>query len=511
MHTATLITFAIYLIGMLAIGVIAYRLTDNLSDYILGGRRLGSVVTALSAGASDMSGWLLMGLPGAMYASGLGEAWIGVGLLVGAYFNWRITAPRLRVYTEVANNSQTLSEYFGNRFEDHSNILRLVSAFVIIIFFTVYVASGMTAGAKLFESSFGMEYQTSLWVGAAVIVAYTFFGGFLAVSWTDVVQGILMLLALVVAPVVMLFELGGISEAVAKIAMLDAQAGLEVLRSDWFAGQSATDFIFSISFLSLMAWGLGYYGQPHLLVRFMAAKSEKHVHKARRVAMGWMTLSMVGSLLVGFLAIAYFAGTEQAAELAAPGGSEKVFILASQVLFNPWIAGFLLAAILAAVMSTIDSQLLVSSSAITEDLYRQKIKPKATEEELVWIGRISVLAVALVAVTIARDPHSSVLGLVSNAWAGFGSAFGPVVLISLVWRGMNRHGALAGMIVGATTVILWIWLQSSYEWMAPVYEMIPGVVMASIAIIAVSILTGKPSDTILQQFDQVAQRMKQDG
>jgi len=507
MHTATLVTFCVYLVGMLAIGVIAYRMTENLSDYILGGRRLGSIVTALSAGASDMSGWLLMGLPGAIYLYGLSESWIALGLIVGAYYNWKITAPRLRLYTEVANNSLTLSDYFTNRFEDKSNLLRLFSAVVIIVFFTVYVASGMTAGAKLFESSFGMEYHVALWVGAAVIVGYTFFGGFLAVSWTDVVQGLLMMTALVVAPIVILFDVGGISDAAVKISMLDSQTTNEIARGDWFGGTTATEYLLSFSFISLMAWGLGYYGQPHLLVRFMASKSVEHVHKARRLAMSWMVISMLGSLLVGFWAIAYFAGTDTAAMLAEPGNHEKVFIMVSQILFNPWIAGFLLAAILAAVMSTIDSQLLVSSSAITEDFYRQWIKPTASEQELVWVGRFSVLAVALIALLIASDPTSSVLGLVSNAWAGFGAAFGPVVVLSLCWRNMSRNGALAGMIVGAVTVILWIQYKSEYVWMADIYEMIPGVMLSSLAIIVASKFGQGPSGEMLLKFDQVNQRL----
>ncbi|MCW9015521.1 MAG: sodium/proline symporter PutP [Kangiellaceae bacterium] len=435
-NIATLVTFILYLVMMLGIGVYAYKQTNDLSDYILGGRRLGRWVTALSAGASDMSGWLLMGLPGALYAGGFSEAWIALGLILGAYWNWKITAPRLRVYTQHVGNALTLPDYFTNRFRDESKILRLVSATIILVFFTIYVASGLTAGAKLFEASFGMDYYIALFVGGAVIISYTFIGGFLAVSWTDMVQGLLMAAALVVAPIVMIIELGSIGQVMDVVQQIDQVSGS--VKSDLFAGKSAIDYLFSVSFISLMAWGLGYYGQPHLLARFMAAQSVKEVHGARRIAMSWMTLSMIGAVGVGLFSIAYFNGTETAAALA--NDSEQVFILASKVLFNPWIAGFLLAAILAAVMSTIDSQLLVSSSAITEDFYRGFIKPAASDKELVTIGRIAVLVVAVIAMTIATDKDSKVLGLVANAWAGFGAAFGPVVLISLVWRKMTKWG-----------------------------------------------------------------------
>ncbi len=504
MSTATLVAFAAYLSIMLGIGVWAYFQTRNLSDYILGGRRLGSVVTALSASATDMSGWLLLGLPGAIYASGLSEMWIGVGLVIGAYLNWKLTAPRLRVYTEAVDNAITLPDYLTGRFEDKSNIIRIFSAVVILVFFTVYVASGLTAGAKLFEASFQMDYHWALFVGALVIVSYTFVGGFLAVSWTDVVQGLLMVGALVVAPIVMIVELGSFNDVQSVVANADAAATSS--RSDFFAGQSPMDFLLSIGFFSLMAWGFGYFGQPHLLARFMAARSITQIHQARRIAMSWMIISMIGALLVGYLAIAYFYGSEHQALLAEDG--EKVFIIATQVLFNPWVAGFLLAAILAAVMSTIDSQLLVTSSAVTEDIYRVFFRKLASEKELVWMGRMSVLLVALIALIIAMDKDSKVLALVSNAWAGFGSAFGPVIIISLMWRGMTRNGALAGMVTGSLTVIIWVALKPMVGgWVAETYEMIPGVILATLAIVAFS-RTQSPSANMLQTFDRVQSALK---
>lgn len=498
-QTATLVTFILYLIMMMGIGVHAYRQTSDLSDYILGGRRLGRWVTALSAGASDMSGWLLLGLPGAIYAAGLGEAWIGLGLVLGAYANWKVTAPRLRVYTQHVDNALTLPDYFSNRFRDETKLLRIVSATIILVFFTVYVASGLTAGAKLFEASFAMDYHIALFVGGLVIISYTFIGGFLAVSWTDMVQGLLMAAALIVAPIVMLVELGGLTETMAIGQSMDKAAG--TVKSQWFAGKSAIDYLFSISFISLMAWGLGYFGQPHLLARFMAAKSVQEVHGARRIAMSWMVLSMLGAIAVGLFGIAYFNNTEHAVMLASD--SEQVFILASKVLFNPWIAGFLLAAILAAVMSTIDSQLLVSSSAVTEDFYRGLIKPHASEKELVMVGRIAVLAVAAVALFIAMDKESKVLGLVANAWAGFGAAFGPVVLMSLVWRQMTMWGALSGMVVGAVIVILWIQFKASLGGLSGLYEMIPGVILASLSIYFVSKFGPQNDPKVGEDFDHV--------
>jgi sodium/proline symporter len=465
----TLITFIAYLVAMLAIGGIAYRLTNNLSDYILGGRRLGAAVTALSAGASDMSAWLLLGLPGAIYLGGFSEGWIALGLIVGAYLNWRFNAPRLRLFTELAGDAITLPDYFENRFFDKSNALRIISAIVILVFFTFYTSSGMVGGAKLFQSSFGVDYDIALWIGAAVIVSYTFFGGFLAVCWTDFFQAILMMLAMVVAPAVVLYELGGLSETMATIESVNP-----VLVS-WSEG------ITLMGFISLQAWGLGYFGQPHVLVRFMAAESVAAIKPARRLAMSWMVISLFGSMLTGLFGIAYFSGRPEAVDLAS--NSEAVFILLTQVVFNPWFAGFLLAAILAAIMSTIDSQLIICSSAITEDFYKRFFRRDATDKELVLIGRISVVVIAVVALLIGQDPDSKVLSLVSYAWAGLGAAFGPVVLFSVLWRETSRNGALAGMVAGAVTVV--VWKQLSGGWF-DLYELLPGFVISSLAIYVVS-------------------------
>jgi sodium/proline symporter len=451
----TTITFVIYILAMIGIGFAAWRYTRDLSDYILGGRSLGSFVTAMSAGASDMSGWLLLGLPGAVYASGVSESWIAIGLIIGAWFNWQFVAGRLRVYTEITRNALTLPDYFTHRFEDKTKILRVIAALVILVFFTIYCASGMVAGARLFEQTFGLSYDTALWAGAAATILYVFVGGFLAVSWTDTVQASLMIFALLLTPVMVIMHAGGFADAVQAINTLD------VKYSDMFHGTT------TIGIISLMAWGLGYMGQPHILARFMAISSVDAMPNARRIGMTWMILCLGGAVAVGYFGIAYFAANpQQGATVQA--NHETVFITLSQVLFNPWIAGVLLSAILAAVMSTLSCQLLVSSSALTEDFYKVFFRPDASQKELVWVGRLMVLLVAVIAIVIARDPASKVLGLVGYAWAGFGAAFGPVVILSLLWPRMTRNGALAGMLVGALTVIIW----RNGAWFG-LYEMVP--------------------------------------
>ena len=478
MSRPTLITFIVYLVVLLGIGFFFYRLTRNLSDYVLGGRRLSGSVAALSAGASDMSGWLLLGLPGAVYAAGMNQAWIAVGLSVGAYLNWQFVARRLRVYTEVARDSITVPDYLQNRFHDQSRLLRVASALVILLFFAFYTSSGMVAGATLFEKSFGLEYTTALWTGGAVIVSYTFLGGFLAVSWTDFLQGILMFLALLLVPFVVISAGGGWSETLAGVAAVDPG------RLDIFHGMT----LFGI--VSLMAWGLGYFGQPHIVVRFMAVRSSREIPKARLVGMTWMVLSLYGAIFTGFAGIAHFA--ERPLENA-----ETVFIALSQVLFNPWIAGVLLAAILSAIMSTIDSQLLVASSALAEDLYKTVLRPAASQSELVWVGRTAVVVIALIALLLALDPESTVLGLVAYAWGGFGAAFGPVIVLSLFWRRMTRNGALAGMIVGAATVIVWKPLSGGVFEM---YEILPGFLLGALGVVVASLLDGPPGPRIDGEF-----------
>jgi sodium/proline symporter len=494
--TPLLVTFGLYLFAMVVIGFVAWRATRSFDDYILGGRSLGSVVTALSAGASDMSGWLLMGLPGALFLAGVSEAWIAFGLVVGAWANWKFVAGPLRVYTERTSNALTLPDYFTHRFEDTSRVLRVLAGAVILVFFAVYCASGIVAGARLFESVFGVPYAEALWWGAAVTILYTLVGGFLAVSWTDVVQATLMILALIITPVVVIASVGGPQESLALVEQVDPA------KLDWFKGGE----LGLVGIVSLLAWGLGYFGQPHILARFMAADSLATIPRARRIGMTWMVLCLAGAMAVGFFGNAYYA---QHPEVAGPvrENAERVFIELSQQLFNPWVAGILLSAILAAVMSTLSAQLLVCSSALTEDFYRGFVRRGAGQRELVWVGRAAVLAVALLAIWIARDPESRVLGLVAYAWAGFGAAFGPVVLISLFWGRMTRNGALAGVVVGALTVILWKQLFAE----TGLYEIVPGVIAATVAVVVASLLDRAPSQVIAARHQQVRAALRENG
>ena len=495
METATLFSLALYFLAMIAIGLYAYRTTDNdVSGYMLGGRKLSPSVTALSAGASDMSGWMLMGLPGAMYLSGLSSTWIAVGLLIGAYLNYLIVAPRLRVYTELAQDAITIPDYFEKRFEDRTRLLRLVSSLVIIVFFTLYTSSGVVGGGKLFESSFGFDYELGLFVTAGVVVIYTLIGGFLAVSLTDFVQGCLMFIALVLVPVVAIDHLGGLGEVNQIVSTINPDL------LSWVGASSA------LAIISALSWGLGYFGQPHIIVRFMAIRSVKDIKVARRIGMSWMLVTIVGAVMTGFVGIAYVAKTEMTLQ-----DPETIFIIFSQFLFHPLISGFLLAAILAAIMSTISSQLLVTSSSLTEDFYKTFVKRDASQAELVVIGRLSVLAVAIVAIALAFDRNSSVLQLVSNAWAGFGAAFGPLIILSLNWQRMTFAGALSGIVVGALTVLVWIYAPLSInglplsQWL---YEIVPGVIFSTLAIVLVSLLTKAPAPSIQQLFAKMQLEVK---
>ena len=483
--TPLLVTFIVYIVATTLIGFIAYRATRNLSDYILGGRRLGSFVTAMSAGASDMSGWLLMGLPGAVFLSGLSESWIAIGLIIGAWFNWLLVAGRLRVHTEFCGNAQTLPDYLTNRFEDKSRILGILSALVILIFFTIYCSSGMVAGARLFESTFGLSYNTALWIGAFATITYVFIGGFLAVSWTDTVQATLMIFALLITPVFAILAIGDLPSA---LSMIKNEAPGKL---DMFKGLDFTAII------SLLGWGLGYFGQPHILVRFMAADSVRSIPRARRISMIWMILCLAGAVATGFFGISYFSSNPSLAA-GVTQNNEAVFMELTKILFNPWIAGIILSAIMAAVMSTLSCQLLVCSSALTEDFYRAFLRPKASQTELVWIGRMMVMLISIIAIVIAFNPDNKVLSLVAYAWAGFGAAFGPVILLSLIWKRMTRNGAVAGIFVGAATIILW---KTCLDHLG-IYEIIPGFLFGTIAIIITSLLGKPPSDTMKAQFEK---------
>lgn len=583
-------TFGLYALVMIGIGFYFWRKTKNPEEFFLGGRNMGPTVSALSAGASDMSSWLLMGLPGALYVAGLLNAWIAIGLSVGMFLNWLFVAKRLRIYTEVIDNSITIPDYFETRFSDDKHILRLISAIVILVFFVSYISSGLIAGAKLFEQTFHIDYQLSLMIGAGIIVVYTFFGGYLAVCWTDLLQGMLMMLALIVVPIVMLDKIGGFSEAKNYIQQSDNLHNERVVKTqqyldtdvnaildeikqaknnkDNFAIQrdlpmlieslktlseisndnkkfatladnaiaikdsmanstkdvdtQLQDLISSIdstitssmeeknhfsffegvtllSVLSAVAWGLGYFGQPHIIVRFMSIRSTRDIPKATMVGMSWMIVSLIGACFVGMLGLAY--ATKFNLVFSDP---EKIFIIMSQTLFNPWVTGILLSALLAAIMSTASSQLLVSASTVAEDFYKKILKTDATPKQVMFFSRASVLVVSFVAFFISTNKDSSILSIVAYAWAGFGASFGSVILFSLFWRRMTRMGAIVGMVTGAVVVVLHNNFLYKYF---PIYEIVPGFVCASIAIVLVSYLQPVRQGT-KEAFDKMMVEMK---
>ncbi|OED43616.1 sodium/proline symporter [Endozoicomonas sp. (ex Bugula neritina AB1)] len=489
---AIISTFIVYLMGMLLIGFWAWKRTSNSSDYFLGGRTLGPWPAALSAGASDMSGWLLLGLPGYAFASGVEAFWLAGGLLIGTWLNWLFLARRLRVYSAIADDALTLPEFFTNRFRDNSKMLQVVSAFFILLFFLFYTSSGLVAGGKLFETVFGLNYTWAVIIGTVCIISYTLFGGFLAVSWTDLVQGLLMAAALVIVPVIALQN--GQSD-LGLFAQLENH-NPELLNPFTSASGEALSWI---TIASLAAWGLGYFGQPHILARFAGIRSEKDVPTARRIAVIWSGLSMLGAITVGLVGLLYV--NELGTQL---GDGETIFMVLVNAMFHPVVAGILLAAILAAIMSTADSQLLVSSSALAEDFYKALIRKDATTEEVLLVGRISVVFIALVALALAINPDSSVLSLVSYAWAGFGAAFGPALLLSLCWKRMTRNGALAGIIVGGVTVVVWKQLTGG---LFDLYEIIPGILFASMSIVVVSLLSPEPSEEIVEEFNRVEKEL----
>lgn len=485
-----LVAIVLYMLAMLAIGWYSFRRTSNLTDYMLGGRSLGPAVTALSAGAADMSGWLLMGLPGAIYLSGLVEGWIAIGLTIGAYTNWRIVAPRLRVYTQVSENAITIPSFLDSRLKDSTGFVRMVTGLIILVFFTFYISSGMVSGGVFFESSFGYSYHTGLFIVAGVVVAYTLFGGFLAVSYTDFIQGLTMFVALIAVPAVGLYYTGGFSETVATIKEVDPSL------LSFVATATVTGVI------SSLAWGLGYFGQPHIIVRFMAISSVKETKQARRIGIGWMFLSLFGALATALVGIAYF--KQNNLTLDDP---ETVFIALGQVFFHPFIAGVMLAAILAAIMSTISSQLIVTSSALVEDIYKKLFNKTASDKHYVFMGRMAVLIVSIVAFYLSWEKNATILKLVSFAWAGFGAAFGPTILLALYWRKLTSWGALSGMVVGAVVVFIW---GSNAALHNMLYEIVPGFVLAFIVTIVVSLLTYKKNNAIDEEFDETVRILKEE-
>ena len=462
------VSFGLYFLGMLAVGIYFYYKTKSASDYILGSRSLPPSVAALSAGASDLSGWALMGLPGAIYAGGFGNIWIILFTLMGIYLNWKLIAPRLRTLTEAFQDSQTIPEYLANRF-GNNRLLRTVSSVVTLFFFTLYVVAGLSGGAVVFENTFGISYETALLIGSIAIIAYTFLGGYLAVSWTDFFQGMLMAASMLIVSLTLYFMLTGTTDS-SQTAIFQ-QITWDSLRPEmgWFLG-----------LLSLSGWCVGYLGQPHVLVRFMSVRSLADIKTSRRIAMIWSTITMLSALAVGFLGAIYF----KDAPLA---NGETILIALSQALFNPFVAGLIIAGILAAIMSTIDSQLLVCSTTFSEDIYRTYIRPQASDKEILNISRAAVLIISALGIYMAyKHQGSTLLSMVTYAWGGFGAAFGPVILLSLFWSRMTGAGAIAGMVTGAVVVVAWKQMEGGIFNM---FEVVPGFFAATLAIIAVSLMT----------------------
>ncbi|WP_086981250.1 sodium/proline symporter PutP [Vibrio aphrogenes] len=483
-------TFIAYLVLMLAIGYVAYKRTSSSTDYFLGGRTLGPWPAALSAGASDMSGWLLLGVPGYAYAAGLEATWICGGLLVGTWLNWLVSAKRLRTYS-ITTDAITIPDFLSRRFLDNSKLIQTISAFFILLFFLFYTSSGLVAGGKLFETVFGLDYKFAVVLGAVCVISYTLFGGFLAVAWTDLVQGLLMSAALLIVPIAAMS--GGFTQVDVDLTNINPE-----LLNIWTSASGEP--LTAIAIISLVAWGLGYFGQPHILARFKATRSNKDLTTARRIAVVWTALSMAGAIMVGLVGLIY---VNSHPTLHIEDG-EKIFMILVNAIFHPVMAGILLAAILAAIMSTADSQLLVSSSALAEDFYKQVFKKDATPEQVVVVGRIAVIGVSVLALILAMNPESSVLGLVSYAWAGFGAAFGPAIVLSLYWSKMNRNGALAGIVVGGVTIV--IWKQLTGGWF-DVYEIVPGVIFSTLAIVIVSIATGGANEEVSKQYQKYQRQL----
>jgi sodium/proline symporter len=480
------IIFILYLGLMVGIGFKYYNKTDNLSEFVLGGRKLGSWVTAMSAQASDMSGWLLIGLPGTAYViyTGTSEAiWTAIGLWLGTYLNWLFVAKRLRKYTYISGNAITLPDFFENRFRDKSHILRLVSGIFIVIFFLVYTSSQFAAGGKLFKTIFGMNYVTGLLIGAVIILLYTALGGFTAVCWTDTIQGTIMFFALVIVPIITTVHMGGWDAVSHRLAQLTPE-------TLGFLPKGTDGTVNTLLLASSLGWGLGYFGQPHILARFMAIESPDQIQKSRVIAMIWVTVTLSAAIVIGIIGKAY---------LPNLADGETVYMEMINRMFNPVVSGILMTAILAAIMSTASSQLLVTSASVSRDIYATLFKKDVEGPQIVWASRITVVVISIIAIFMALNPNSSVFGLVSCAWGGFGAAFGPLILFSIFWKRMTRQGALFGMIAGGVSDLIWYNLSGG---IFDIYEIIPGFVIASVVIVVVSLATKVPQE-IVDEFEKV--------
>ncbi len=488
-----ILAFALYFLFVIAIGIYFFIKTKSggQREYFLGGRKMGKWTTAFSAQASDMSGWLLMGLPGSILVAGFGKVWIAIGLAIGTYLAWLFVAGRLRAFSQAANDSITIPQYINNRFKSSGLTLQVISALIFFVCFTVYVASGFKAGATLFASVLNLDSTTGpMLVFGAIIILYTFLGGYNAVCWTDLFQALLMIIAMVIVPVV-IFVTREISFEAVTASNPHYFNFLASGKWDW-------ESISTI--LSGLAWGLGYCGMPHILVRYMSIKDVKMIKSSRRIATAWVVISLLMAAVIAIL------GRIVMPELAV-SGSETVFIQLSRAVFPSFIAGILLSAILASSMSTADSQLLVASSAVTSDIYQPIFRKNASDRELLWIGRIAVIIISIVAFFIASNPNSgSIMDLVENAWAGFGAAFGPVIVLSLYWKRFTYKGAVATIVCGAITVIVWLLF---FKTVTGIYELLPGFIVGMLAGVIVSLIDKKPSEEVEQLFDDALKMCKE--
>lgn len=482
----TYATFAIYFLILIYIGIHFYFRSKKIEDYLLGGRGMGSWVTALSAQASDMSGWLLMGLPGAIYLSGISNMWIAVGLVIGTFLNWYFVAARLRLYTG-ETGSMTLSSFFGSRFRDPSNSLRVISSIITLLFFTVYAAAGLVSAGKLFEEMFQIDYTLSVVIGMSVMIIYTLLGGFFAVSWTDFFQALLMIFAIVILPII----------AYNNITTEQMVTAFENKVNAFNFLPEGTTFAVILGLLSTLAWGLGYFGQPHILVRFMSVKSIKHIPRSITIALIWVIISLTGAVIIGLLAIPIFPSLPK-------GQEEKVLIFMIVEYVSPYFVGVLLAAILAAIMSTISSQLLVCSSTLTEDIYANVIIKNASNSKLLLMSRLNVVIISLIALVLSLDTDSNIFKLVTFSWGGFGAAFGPLVLMSLYSKKTTWYSALSGMIVGTVVMLSWYFSGMNQY----LYEIVPGFVANLITILLINKFSPNKNQEILDEYDRVVTNLR---
>ena len=500
---AIFIAMIAYMALVIVIGLLYAKRNQNADQFYLGGRGLGPWVTAMSAEASDMSGWLLMGLPGLAYFTGAGEAvWTAVGLAVGTYLNWKLVSVRLRKYTEISGNAITVPDFFANRFKDKSKILMIIPALIILVFFTIYVATGFVSCGKLFATIFELDYRTMMLISAAVIIIYTAVGGFLAESTTDFIQGILMCISLVVVLIVAIISIGGIGDMFTKLNATEGFFQLNRIVDGGLNTTTPSQPFGILKILSAAAWGLGYFGIPHILLRFMAIRNTNELKKSRMVAVIWVIISLIAAVFIGF------AGAVLFPDLLTSTSSETIFIELSTRLLPPVIAGIMMSGIMAATMSTSDSQLLVTSSAFSTNLFKGLIKKDATEKQVMWVSRIAIIVVSIIAAIIALDEGSSIFRLVSYAWAGFGAAFGPIILFSLFWKRTTKLGAICGMLSGGIMVPLWKHWISTLNPMFEIYELLPAFIFSCIVIVVVSLIDKAPSQEITDEFDKVMLAVK---